>query len=133
MRMKIMTKIKVVVRFKDKKLLKGKISNFSPFRSFFQLELLNGNSVIVNIDKIKAMFFVKSFEGNKQYKYKYEDELFWVGDKMTLKFNDGEKMVGYAQYFDFTPKGYFMTPADVNGNNTYVFASKSAIDSMSFS
>jgi hypothetical protein len=128
-----MTKSKVVVRLKDKTLLKGKISKFSPFYSYFRLELLNGDSLIVNIDKIKAIFFVKSFEGNKQYKYKYEDKLFWVGDRITLKFDDGEKMVGYAQYFDFTPRGYFITPADVNGNNTYVFASKSAIDSMSFS
>ena len=128
-----MQKRKVVVRLKDKTSLKGKISNFSPLYSFFQLELLNGDSVIVSIDKIKAMFFVKSFEGNKQYNYKYEDKLLWAGDKITLKFNDGEKIVGYAQHSDFTPKGYFITPADVNGNNTYVFASKSAIDSMSFS
>ncbi len=128
-----MDKMKVVVRLQDKTLLKGKISNFSPFHSFFQLDLLNGDSVLVKIDKIKAMFFVKSFDGNKHYKYKYEDNLSWIGDKITLKFRDGEKMVGYSQHFDFTPKGYFITPADVNGNNTYVFASKSAIDSMSFS
>ena len=118
-----MQKRKVVVRLKDKTSLKGKISNFSPLYSFFQLELLNGDSVIVNIDKIKAIFFVKHFEGNKQYTYKYEDNLSGLGDKITFKFNDGEKMVGYAQHFDFTPKGYFITPADVNGNNTYVFAS----------
>jgi small nuclear ribonucleoprotein (snRNP)-like protein len=80
-----MTKCKVVVRLKDKTLLKGKLNNFSPFYSFFQLELLNGDSAIVNIDKIKAIFFVKSFEGNKEYKYKYEDKLFWVGDKITPK------------------------------------------------
>ena len=128
-----MIKSKVVVRLKDKTLLKGKISNFSTLHDFFQLELLNGDSVIVNIDKIKAMFFVKSFEGNKQYNYKYEDKLLWAGDKITLKFNDGEKIVGYAQHSDFTPKGYFITPADVNGNNTYVFASRSAIDNMSYS
>jgi len=128
-----MKKNKVVVRFKDKTLLKGQISNFSPFYNFFQLELLNGESVIVNIDKIKAMFFVKKYEGNKEYNYKYEDELLWVGDKITLKFTDGEKIVGYAQHSDFTSKGYFITPADVNGNNTYVFASRSAIESMSFS
>ena len=128
-----MAKSKVVVRLRDKTLLKGKISHFSPFCSYFHLELLNGESVIVKINKIKAMFFVKSFEGNKQYKYKYEDKLFWIGDKITLKFNDGEKMVGYSQNFDFTPNGYFVTPADVNGNNTYVFASKSAVNSMSFS
>ena len=127
-----MTKNKVVVRFKDKTLLKGTISNFSPFYNLFQLELLNGDSVIVNIDKIKAMFFVKKFEGNKEYKYKYEDELFWVGDKITLEFEDGERMVGYTQHLDYSPKGYFITPADMNGNNKYVFASKSAIDNMSF-
>ncbi len=127
-----MGKMKVVVRLQDKTLLKGRISNFSPFHSFFHLDLLNGDLVTVKIDKIKAMFFVKSFEGNRQYQYKYEDNLSWIGDKITLKFSDGEKMVGYSQHFDFTPKGYFITPADVNGNNTYVFASKSAIDSMSF-
>jgi hypothetical protein len=128
-----MTKYKVVVRFKDKTLLKGTISNFSPFfLSYFQLELLNGDSVIVNIDKIKAMFFVKSFEGDKQYKYKYEDKLSRVGDKIALQFEDGERMVGYTQHLDYSTKGYFITPADVNGNNTYVFASKSAIDNMSF-
>ncbi len=128
-----MAKSKVVVRLQDKTLLKGKISKFSPFYNFFHLELLNGDSVIVKIDKIKAMFFVKSFQGDKQYKYKYEDKLFWVGDKITLKFDDGEEIVGYSQHFDFTPRGYFITPADVDGNNTYIFASKSAIDSMSFS
>ena len=53
-------------------------------------------------------------------------------DKITLKFDDGEKMIGYTQHLDFGPKGYFITPADVNGNNTHVFASKSAINSMSF-
>ena len=41
-------------------------------------------------------------------------------------------MIGYTQHLDFGPKGYFITPADVNGNNTHVFASKSAINSMSF-
>ncbi len=128
-----MPKSKVVVRLKDKTLLKGKIINFSPFFSFFKVELLNGELVIVNIDTIKAIFFVKSFEGNKQYTYKYEDKLSWVGDKITLTFDDGEKMVGYSEHFDFSPKGYFITPADLDGNNTYVFASKSAVNSMSFS
>jgi small nuclear ribonucleoprotein (snRNP)-like protein len=128
-----MTKRQVVVRLKDKTLLKGKISNFSQFDNSFQLELLNGDSVTVNIDKIKAMFFVKSFEGNKKHQYEYKDTLLWAGDKMTLTFNDGEKMVGYAQNLDFiSNKGFLITPADVNGNNKQVFASKSAIDSMFF-
>jgi hypothetical protein len=78
------------------------------------------------------MFFVKSFEGNKKYNYTYKDALFWAGDKIMVKFNDGEKLIGYTDQLDFSPKGFFITPADLNGNNKYVFASKSAIQSMSF-
>ena len=126
-----MTKSTVVVRLKDKTLLKGKISNFSQFDNLFELELLNGDLQIVDIDNIKAIFFVKSFEGNKKHQYQYKDNLLWAGDKITLTFADGEKMVGYTQNLDFiNNKGVLITPADVNGNNKHVFASKSAIDSM---
>jgi len=128
-----MSKSKVVVRLKDKTLLKGEISNFSQYLDLIEVKLLNGDVEIVDIDNIKAMFFVKSFLGNKEYKYKYEDNLLWVGDKITLTFNDGEKMVGYTQHLDFIgKKGFLITPADVNGNNKHVFASKSAIGSMLF-
>jgi hypothetical protein len=128
-----MTKSRVVVRLKDKTLLKGKISNFSPSDNFFQLELLNGDSVKVNVDNIKAMFFVKSFLGNKKHQYNYKDKLLWAGDKISLTFNDGEKMVGYTQHLDFiSNRGLLITPADVNGNNKHIFASKSAINSMLF-
>ena len=128
-----MTKCKVVVRLKDKTLLKGKISNFSQSLDSFEVELLNGNMEIVDIDNIKAIFFVKSFEGNKKHQYKYKDELLWEGDKLSLTFADGEKVVGYTQHLDFiSNRGLLITPADVNGNNKHIFASKSAINSMLF-
>jgi hypothetical protein len=128
-----MTKNKVVVRLKDKTLLKGKISNFSQSLDSFEVELLNGNLEIVDIDNIKAIFFVKSFEGNKKHQYKYKDELLWEGDKLSLTFADGEKVVGYTQHLDFiSNRGLLITPADVNGNNKHIFVSKSAINSMLF-
>jgi hypothetical protein len=128
-----MTKNKVVVRLKDKTLLKGKISNFSQSLDSFEVELLNGNLEIVDIDNIKAIFFVKSFEGNKKHQYKYKDELLWEGAKLSLTFADGEKVVGYTQHLDFiSNRGLLITPADVNGNNKHIFASKSAINSMLF-
>ena len=128
-----MTKNKVVVRLKDKTLLKGKISNFSQSLDSFEVELLNGNLEIVDIDNIKAIFFVKSFEGNKKHQYKYKDELLWEGDKLSLTFADGEKVVGYTQHLDFiSNRGLLITPADVNGNNKHIFVSKSAINNMLF-
>ena len=123
---------KIVVRFKDSTLLKGTVNVFSPFHKYFQLAMPDGDVVTVDIDRIKAMFFVKSFEGNKKYSYTYKDALFWAGDKIMVKFNDGEKLIGYTDQLDCSPKGFFITPADLNGNNKYVFASKSAIQSMSF-
>lgn len=123
---------KIVVRFKDSTLLKGTVSAFSPFHRFFQLALPDGDVVTVDIEKIKAMFFVKTFEGDKKYTYKYQDELFWVGDKIMVRFDDGEKLIGYTHQLDCSPRGFFITPADLNGNNKYVFASKSAIQSMAF-
>ena len=123
---------KIVVRFKDKTLLKGSVSFFSPFHKFFKLELAGGDVVTVDIDRIKAMFFVKSFRGDKKYTYTYKDELFWVGDKIMVNFDDGEKLIGYTQQLDCSPRGFFITPADLNGNNKYIFASKTAIQSMSF-
>lgn len=123
---------KIVVRFKDSTLLKGTVPFFSPFHRFFQLELMDGDVVTVDMDRIKAMFFVKTFDGDKDYTYTYKDELFWVGDKVRVRFSDGEKMIGYTQQLDCSPRGFFITPADLKGNNKYVFASKSAIKSMSF-
>lgn len=123
---------KIVVRFKDSTLLKGTVSVFSPFHRFFQLERQEGDVVTVDLDRIKAMFFVRTFDGDKNYTYKYEDELYWVGDKVMVRFHDGEKLVGYTHQLDCSPRGFFITPADVNGNNKYVFASKSAIHSMCF-
>jgi hypothetical protein len=127
-----MIKSKTVVRFKDKTLLKGKVNDFSPFYKFFNLELMNGDVVTIDIDKIKAIFFVKSFAGNKNHTYKYKDRLFGVGDKIITRFADGETLVGYSLHLDYSPRGFFITPADLKGNNKYVFASKSAIESMSF-
>jgi len=127
-----MIKNRIVVRFKDKSVLKGTVSVFSPFHRFFKLELMDGNLVTIDMDRIKAMFFVKSYEGNKKYTYSYKDELFWVGDKVMVRFTDGEKLVGYTEQLNCSPRGFFITPADLKGNNKYVFAARSAIKSMTF-
>ncbi len=127
-----MTKSKAIIRFKDKTMMKGTVSRFSPFYKHFRFEMLNGDVVSVDMDKIKAMFFVKSFDGNRSYRYSYNDEIPGAGEKYFVKFDDGEEMVGYTTQLDYSAHGFYMTPADVQGNNTYVFASRSAIESMSF-
>jgi len=123
---------KMVVRFKDKSLLKGETSDFSLHKSYFSMKLLNGKNVRVNIEKMKAAFLVKSFKGNKKYRYTYKDVIPDGGTKVKVEFMDGEVMVGYNPYDIHGYHGFFIEPADLRGNNKWVFVVTSAIKEFTF-
>lgn len=123
---------KAVVRFKDKMLMKGRTGNFSPDNSFFHMKLLSGESVKVDIAKLKALFIVKSFQGNRQYQYTYGDVLPWGGKKVKVEFKDGEVIIGYTTYYQSVGTGFFITPADLKGNNKQVFVVTSATRKISY-
>lgn len=121
---------RMVLRFKDKKIMKGISSDFSPFKRFFHLKLLNGAVVIVNTEKLKAAFFVKTFNGNKEYTCKYKDFIPWAGNKIKIEFTDGEVMIGYTPHHPSDHHGFFVTPADLQGNNKRVFVIASSTKKM---
>ncbi len=112
---------KMVIRFKDKTLMKGITSDFSPRKSIFNLKLLNGEIVKVDMDKLKAAFLVKTFSGNKEYTYAYKDVLPWGGNKVKVEFNDGEVMIGYVSHHLSNNQNFYITPADLRGNNKQAF------------
>ena len=66
---------KVVVKFKDNTLSKVKTSNFSPNKAQFHLEEMNGGIVEISFEDVKAIFFVKDFEGKKNHRDSYHDEI----------------------------------------------------------
>ena len=117
---------KVVARFKDGTIMKGNTNDFFPNKASFNLNCQDGKLEEIDVEKLKAVFFVKDFEGNKDYKKKYDDEIHGAGRKIVVDFNDGESIIGYA--LDYSPdrQGFFMTPADLSGNNERVFIVKSA-------
>jgi len=123
---------KMVVRFKDKSLLKGSAIDFSPKKTIFHLKLHNGGIVKVDVEKLKAAFLVKTFDGDKNYKYKYKDVLPWGGKKIKVEFIDGEVIIGYIPHHLNFERGFFMTPADVGGNNKEVFVVSSATRDISY-
>jgi len=123
---------RVVVRFKDKRLLKGICSDFNPDGRYVVLRLVNGEKHKIDIDQLKAAFFVKKFSGNKDYVYRYQDVIPWGGNKIRVKFSDGEEMIGYTQHQDFNSGGFFLRPADLGGNNEKVYVVSSAAAEISF-
>ena len=127
-----MTPSKVIVRFKDGMIMKGNTSDFFPNKVRFHFNRLDGKIEEINIETLKAVFFVKNFEGNKDYQEKYEDTIHAAGRKIEVEFTDGETISGYALGYSPDRHGFFITPADLASNNERIFIVKSATKNIKF-
>jgi len=116
-----MKKHKVVATMKDGTVKKGMTDNFAPHRPVFHIELDDGTQEDVELESLKALFFVKEFQGKKERQYKYRNIPAWSGRKLKVLFADGESIIGYALEYDASKSGFFLTPADVKGNNERVY------------
>ena len=123
---------KVVVRFKDGSIMKGKTRDFFPNKASFHLETLNGDTKTIDVEQLKASFWVKDFDGNKNYDEDYNEEIAGTGRKIIVKFSDGESIIGYTLGYSPDRQGFFMTPADSKSNNQRIFVVKSASEKIEF-
>jgi len=103
-------------------------NDFFPNRIKFHLQLLDGSIKEIKVEDIKAIFFVKDFEGNKNHKDSYNDAMSSAGIKTKVKFKDGEIIYGYTLGYSADRQGFYMTPADLAGNNVRIFIVKSATE-----
>jgi hypothetical protein len=135
---------KIVARFRDGRLVKGVVRDFS----------IESDTVILNdqktnkessipLEQLKAIFFVKNFEGSSAY---VEKKVFGIrknlGRKVFVKFIDKESLVGFIEgaipwdkgfslaKLGKKAKGFFLTPVDGDSNNEKVFVVGSAIDNV---
>ncbi len=132
---------KSVVRFSDGKVLKGYLRDFSPQAADAVLEEDGtGTMHTVRVDDLKAVFFVKSFEGNHEYRDKKTYGISHNrGRRAFIKFKDGESLVGFLDgsvpwekgFFLSKPvdgtRGFFLYPADSNVNNIRIFVVSASV------
>jgi hypothetical protein len=133
---------KIVARFRDGRVLKGFVRNFSIESDTVILSDQKTNKESrVPIEELKALFFVKNFEGSSEY---VERKIYGIrenlGRKVFIKFIDKESLVGFIEGdipwdkgFSLSKlgkkaKGFFLTPVDSECNNERVFVVGSAID-----
>lgn len=127
---------KVVARYNDGQLLKGYIRDFTGDGDTVVVEeAATGKGRTVYLDELKALFYVKSFEGSQNHR---DRKIYRAGQKkgrkVYIQFSDREKTMGFLEA-DVPPekltaflkpdgktKGFFLIPADQEGNNTRVFA-----------
>jgi hypothetical protein len=129
---------KIVVRYQDGRISKGVTSDFFPNKDLFHFSPVNAppgtKSIQVSIQELKAVFFVKTFEGNPEYKDKKELEANGkvVGRKIRVIFKDGEVLVGTTHGYQPNRPGFFIHPADPQSNNERCFVISAATQEVSF-
>ena len=122
---------KVVVRYKNGNVEKGTTSDFAPNRTTFTLNheppAADGPSTI-SFEELKAVFFVHSFEGNREYReQKLRIPEGTIGRRYLLTFTDGETMRGTALGVNLSRYGFLLFPSDPGSNNKRIFVMHSAV------
>lgn len=136
--------LKVVAHAKDGRLIKGFLQNNienlpteagvpKPAQLPGQLKLksMDGKSHSVGLTELKALFFVKSFDGSRQYT---ETKFFGAhpvleGIWARLEFSDNETIEGviFNSLHFLTDEGFFVKPPDPHSNNRMMYVLKSSL------
>ena len=130
---------KIVVKYKDGKIVKGWSTDFGPKKEIFHLNPLEeyGKDILeIEISSLKAVFFVKDYKGDKNYKkvrtFDGSPKGIPTERKIVIIFRDGENFYGTTHSYDPERKGFFVYPIDPKDNNDRVFIVSPSVDSVKF-
>ncbi|MBJ6799857.1 DUF6982 domain-containing protein [Geomonas propionica] len=124
---------KIVVRYADGNVVKGTTEDLAANKMLFHLtEAETAKRYEVNVEQLKAIFFVKSFQGNQEYQERLDVERVGLGKKIKVSFKDGETLVGYTQGFSPARATFIVFPCDPDSNNEKVFVVTAAAEKVEF-
>ncbi|MBP7230830.1 MAG: hypothetical protein KBA28_02775 [Syntrophaceae bacterium] len=122
---------KIVVRYVNRRTIKGTTNNFSADKPFFHFLPLGAspNSVPLEIyfDELKAVFFVKEFDSKPGSRaLSSEAPNIHYGRHVTVVFKDGEVLKGTTTSYNINRPGFFMIPDEPTSNNERCFVVRKA-------
>jgi hypothetical protein len=127
---------KLVVRYKDGRLVKGFSHDFHPTRSQFAIwpsvNAAEHEGIVVPVSVLKAVFFVRDFRGDASYIEEKTFDQATHGRKVEVTFFDNEVLVGTTLSYRPDGQGFFLIPADPLANNIRVFVVTSAVRHVRF-
>ncbi len=127
---------KIVVRYREGRLLKGFTHDFHPSRTQFTLwpsiNSAPSDRMYVPTSQLKAVFFVRDFNGNPDYRDARAFGGHSAGRRLEVTFADDEVLLGSTLNYRPDGVGFFINPADALGNNLRVFVVGSAIRHVRF-
>jgi hypothetical protein len=131
-----MKEMKLVVRYLDGRVIKGRTLDFSSTKDSFHLLPLDdpSASVEVRLSQIKAVFFVKDSLGQREYdeRLEFDGSHPVIGRRIQVTFNDGEVLAGTSEVYMPNRKGFILFPADRKSNSEKVFVVNSSVKEVKF-
>jgi|YNPBryBLVA2012_1023415.scaffolds.fasta_scaffold22732_2 hypothetical protein len=122
---------KIVARYLNGTLVKGTTFDFNPEADMFHVQerSTTGHPTLVRMSDLKAVFYVKDFDGNPAHKdqHHFTQVIVPHGQRVEVTFQDGEIMAGVVPAFDRRQHGFFLFPADTESNNLRVFVVNNAV------
>jgi hypothetical protein len=108
----------VVARLLDKGKVKGRTTDFHPKRDHFTIQPDDGTlPVRLSLADLKALFFVKSLEGNPDHQDHREfRRRVGARSRVWLEFKDGEQMAAWPVSPSLGRIGFYVLPTDANSN-----------------
>ena len=114
----------VVARFADGRLLKGSSLDVDHNRPTCHIREADGTMTQVKLADLKALFFVKSTEGDSAHVDGRDiapvDPRLRGSRLVEVSFRDGEKIVGLCTRFPPKLPYFFMVPVDADSNNVRI-------------
>jgi hypothetical protein len=131
---------RVVIRYLDGSLLKGFSRDFQPGQGtihlWSELEPDQEPKLSVPLSRLKAVFFVRDFEGNptpSALTSPGDSATLAAGRRLNLSFADGEAILGTTTSQEDDPIGFYLTPTEGGSNNVALFVPRGAIARAEFS
>ena len=133
-----MLKKKAVVKYQNGEIIKGWVEDFRPERESFTLfpliEYSEEERMEIKFSSLKAVFFVKDFIGNKDYKkvrtFNVDFKITPSQRKLIVNFLDGEHLYGTSHSYGRYKVGFFVYPVDPKDNSERIFVVHSAVESI---
>lgn len=119
---------RVVARFRDGRVVRGYTNDFHPSKAHLHLtpEDDTGDTALLALSQLKALFFVREFAGDPTRVESSEFAKAQPGRRVEVVFADGEVLRGTTLAYRGKGNGFFVQPADAGSNNLRVFVAPGA-------
>ena len=125
-------RLAIIARSKQGQLIPGFLGKGRLLtRGVLKMTDLNGEPLPIDIHKLKAVFFVRDFVGDRDFmeEKSLHHEPDRPGLRVRLRFEDNESLEGVAENSLelLTNVGFFFWPSDAKSNNQPIYVVKSAL------